>query len=445
VPLYVLGGAGYALEGQVNSLYKQDNFGTYLTTGLRIAKLNNQINIDQIVLDVINYAQETTAVYCDNISQTTYYVSATNSAEIRVPYSVDGGFDFNSNNVFTAYLSDATGDFTNEIAIGTLNFTAGDTIIATIPAGTSSSTAYRVRVKASNPALTSNDNAVDFSIILITSDISPVAEQTIYVGQTGNTLSVTETPTATSREWKYSTTSGSGYVSFAPAQTETTYTPSFDVVGTYYLVCGSNFNGIVLTSNEVTVNVLSSEITTGTITGSPFAVTSTSGVNIDVPYSITGFFNTGNIFTAYLSDATGDFTNEVAIGTYTSTTDGTITAQIPAATASGTTYRIRVKSDNPIVVGTDNGTDIVIDLNTYIASQDSDEIKLYPNPVSDFLNIGIKNIQKYEISIFDNNGKLVKAGKNTNGKINVSDLPKGTYTIQLRNTEQKLTSVFIKL
>ncbi len=445
VPLYAFGGAGYALAGQVNSLYKQENFGTYLTTGLRIAKINNQTNLDQIVLDVINYAQETPAVYCENLDETTYYVSATNGTNIEIPYSIDGGFDFNSNNVFTAYLSDATGDFTNEIAIGTLNFTAGDTITATIPAGTSPGTAYRVRVKATNPNLTSNDNGIDFTIVLASVEITPDTEQTIYVNQNGTQLTVSETPAATSREWKYSTTSGSGYVSFATPETGTTYTPNFNAAYTYYVVCESTISSSLVTSNEVVVNVLSFEIATGTITGSPFVVTSTTGASVDVPYTITGFFNTGNIFTAYLSDATGDFTNEVAIGTYASTTDGTITAQIPAATASGTAYRIRVKSDNPVVVGTDNGTNIVIDLNTYIASQNSENFKLYPNPVSDFLNIDIENIQKYEISIFDNNGKLVKAGKNSNGKINVSDLPQGTYTLQLRNTEQNLTSVFIKL
>ncbi len=442
VPLYAFGDASYALAGQVNSLYKQENFGTYLTTGLRIAKINTQTNLDQIVLDVINYAQETPAVYCGNLDETTYYVTATNGTNIEIPYSIDGGFDFNSDNVFTAYLSDETGSFTNELAIGTLNYTAGDTIIATIPAGTTPGTAYRVRVKASNPALTSNDNGTDLTINTATVEITPTDEQTFYIGQTGTELTVSETPAAASREWKYSTTQGSGYVSFSPAQTGTTYTPAFGVAGTYYLVCESTILSSVVTSNEVTVNVLSSEITTGTITGSPFVVTNTTGADVDVPYTITGFFNTGNIFTAFLSDATGDFTNEVAIGTYTSTTDGTITAQIPAATTSGTAYRIRVKSDNPVVVGTDNGIDLTVDNQTGIDNLSNLEIRIYPNPASDIIYFDIDNIINANVKIIDNLGRIMISETLNSNSVNISGLQSGVYSVMIiQNREVKISHI----
>ena len=442
IPLYVFGDSTYQFAGQVNSLYRQENFGTYLTTGLRITKLANQSDIDTIVLDVINYAQQTPAVYCGNLDETSYYVTATNGATIKIPYSIDGGFDFNSDNVFTAYLSDETGDFANEVAIGSLNYTAGDTIIATIPAGTIPGTAYRVRVKASNPALTSNDNGVDITIISATVEITPTDEQTFYIGQTGTELTVSETPTADSREWKYSTTQGSGYISFTPAQTGTTYTPSFGVAGTYYVVCQSNINNSIITSNEVIINVLNSEITTGAITGSPFVVTSTTGTDVDVPYTISGFFNTGNIFTAYLSDATGDFTNEVAIGTYSSTTDGTITTQIPAGTASGNAYRIRVKSDNPVVVGTDNGTDLIIENQTDINNLSNSEIQIYPNPASDIIYFDIDNIRNTNVKIIDNLGRIIISETLNSNSINISNLQSGIYNvIIIQNGEIKISHI----
>jgi len=86
--------------------------------------------------------------------------------------------------------------------------------------------------------------------------IAPTAVQNILEGQNGTQLTATETNgTVTSREWKYSTTSGSGYVSFAPTQTGATYTPNFATQGTYYVVCVSDFGGAIKTSNEVKINV----------------------------------------------------------------------------------------------------------------------------------------------------------------------------------------------
>ncbi|MBD3637913.1 MAG: T9SS type A sorting domain-containing protein [Crocinitomicaceae bacterium] len=86
--------------------------------------------------------------------------------------------------------------------------------------------------------------------------IAPTATQNILVGANGTTLTATESPAAAdSREWKYSTVSGSGYVSFAPAQTGLTYTPNFGGAGTYYVICQSVFGGVPETSNEVIINV----------------------------------------------------------------------------------------------------------------------------------------------------------------------------------------------
>lgn len=445
VPLYVFGDNDYELAEQVNSLYRQENFGTYLTTGLRIAQLASQDDLDQIVLEIIEYAQQEPAVFCESIDQTTYYVSSTNATSIDIPYSIEGGFNFNSDNIFTAYLSDETGDFTNEIEIGSLSHTAADTIFATIPAGTTPGTAYRVRVKASNPALTSNDNGVDITIFTATVDVSPTDEQTIYVTQNGTELSVNETPVATSREWKYSTTSGTGYVSFSTPETNETYTPNFEEQGTFYIVCESTIEGSVVTSNQIIVNVLSSEITTEEITGSPFTVTNTTGANVDVPYTIVGSFNTDNIFTAYLSDETGDFTNEIVIGTFTSTTDGTITAQIPAGTGSGSAYRIRVKSDNPIVTGTDNGIDLIIDNQTNINSVTNSIFKVYPNPVTDIIYFEIDDIENTTVMIIDNLGRSIISKKLTNNNLNISNLQSGVYTILLLNNGDVKISHIIKI
>lgn len=85
--------------------------------------------------------------------------------------------------------------------------------------------------------------------------ISPSTNQTIVENQTGNTLSVSENFTPSSRTWKYSTTSGSGYTSFAIPQTGVSYSPQFANAGTYFVICESVQNGTAIRSNEVRINV----------------------------------------------------------------------------------------------------------------------------------------------------------------------------------------------
>ncbi len=81
---------------------------------------------------------------------------------------------------------------------------------------------------------------------------------------------------------------------------------------------------------------------------------------VSVPFTVTGTFNGGNVFTAELSDASGSFAAPTAIGTLTGTTDGTISATMPALTPQGNRYRIRVIGSNPATTGTDNGTNLAI-------------------------------------------------------------------------------------
>ncbi len=97
-------------------------------------------------------------------------------------------------------------------------------------------------------------------------------------------------------------------------------------------------------------------IATGTVTGSPLC----SGTNVTVPYTITGIYNSGNTFTAQLSDASGSFSSPVNMGSAISTTSGSINATIPGGTTAGSGYHIRVVSSNPVVTGSDNGADITI-------------------------------------------------------------------------------------
>jgi gliding motility-associated-like protein len=111
--------------------------------------------------------------------------------------------------------------------------------------------------------------------------------------------------------------------------------------------------------DDITLSVVTvtNTITTGAIIGSPFCACSA----INVPFTSTGTFTAGNIYTAQLSNAAGSFAAPTAIGTLASTANaGTIAATIPCGTPTGSGYRIRVVSSAPVVTGTDNGLNITI-------------------------------------------------------------------------------------
>ena len=84
------------------------------------------------------------------------------------------------------------------------------------------------------------------------------------------------------------------------------------------------------------------------------------GAALEVEYTVTGTFDPDNMFTVQLSDANGGFAAPTTIGMAMTTTGGTIGCVIPAGTPPGTGYRIRVVSDAPAFIGTDNGADIIV-------------------------------------------------------------------------------------
>jgi gliding motility-associated-like protein len=80
-----------------------------------------------------------------------------------------------------------------------------------------------------------------------------------------------------------------------------------------------------------------------------------------IAFEASGTFNNDNVFTAELSDASGSFANPTVIGSVPG--PGT---DIPPfifgliSAPAGTGYRIRVVSSSPAVIGSDNGTNLVI-------------------------------------------------------------------------------------
>lgn len=69
-------------------------------------------------------------------------------------------------------------------------------------------------------------------------------------------------------------------------------------------------------------------------------------------------------------------------------------------------------------------------------------ISIYPNPAFDVLNISVKDGTEFEI--FNAAGQLVSKGKISGQKVQVSDLLKGVYFIQVKDNNNIQNLKFIK-
>lgn len=220
-------------------------------------------------LTVTTNSAATESITTGVISGSPFTVTELSGATVSVPFTSVGTY---SANEYTAYLSDASGSFVSETAIGLLTSDENSaTIQANIPAATTAGTSYKIRVKSSNP---------------------------VVVGSESN---------------------------------------AFEIINA------------------------TSSITIGSIFGSPFTVSPSQGSVVEIPFAISGVFST-NTFTAFLSDKDGNFANETEIGNLVSDANGEIFGLIALNTASGTAYKIRIKSSNPALTSNEsNALEVILD------------------------------------------------------------------------------------
>ncbi|SHK11670.1 Por secretion system C-terminal sorting domain-containing protein [Chryseobacterium polytrichastri] len=155
--------------------------------------------------------------------------------------------------------------------------------------------------------------------------------------------------------------------------------------------------------------------------------------------------NYSEAYAVYIDyNGNGDFTDSGELawskaGSTTTPATGSIT--IPATATVGTT-RMRVMMQYSSIPTSPCGSYTygqVEDYTLNIASSGKGElsdpknlltdIKLYPNPVRDILNVSNTTSEDYKI--FDMGGKLINSGKLQRGSVNVSSLIKGAYMIQI--------------
>jgi len=100
-------------------------------------------------------------------------------------------------------------------------------------------------------------------------------------------------------------------------------------------------------------------------------------------------------------------------------------------------------------VGTDDNFYIVVNtdiITSVTVNQDSPDINIYPNPVSQKLTITSRNNKPLNISVFDLSGKLMiqKELSDPSQDIDISLLPKGVYLIEVTCQDWSVKRKFLK-
>ena len=136
----------------------------------------------------------------------------------------------------------------------------------------------------------------------------------------------------------------------------TTFTTTVNVAGPIDIELQNSGNRTLIANLQWGCYSSTNTLTTGTVSTSPFALTSCSDTETGtVDFTSTGTFNSGNVYSVELSDASGNFGSAATIGTLSSTSNsGTINITIPAGIGAGTGYKMRVVSSNPSVTGTES-------------------------------------------------------------------------------------------
>ncbi|NMR32706.1 T9SS type A sorting domain-containing protein [Chryseobacterium aquaticum] len=413
-------------------------------------------------------SQNTATTYTGGTSQTvTWNVAGTtangvNAANVDILWSTDNG------NTWTTLLSGTPNDGSQAVTIPNLTTTTG-----------------RIMVKGSNHIFFDVNNA--------NISVNAGSGSTDIVAPTAPTLSASgTTSTSTNLSWSGATDAVgvTGYdvyqgASLIGSTASTTYTVnSLSPSTTYsFTVRAKDAAGNISTaSNTATVTTLAGSTVTyctatatntaderiGNVTFGSINNTSTGTAGYENFTSIStnvtrGTANTISITPVWTStkyneayavyidyNRDGDFTDSGELawtraGSQTTPVTGSIT--IPATASLGST-RMRVMMQYSSIPSSSCGSytygqveDYTLNILSSARGEDFNinnlmtDIKLYPNPARDVLNISNTTVEDYKI--FDMGGKLINSGKIERGTVNVSQLTAGAYTIQIGETSKR--------
>lgn len=179
------------------------NDGTHLVTMPVIASTTCRVlieSIGNIFFDISNVNFRLTAPTTASIPMTTSDTAVCAGQNIKVAINPTGT-NYNNGNVFSLQMSNASGQFTNPVVIGTVTATGADTIVASIPS-TASGNSYKFRVISSNPVRTSSQtvNAPKINGLPTTAGII-TGVQTLCINDSTQYFSVTPVSGVTGYNW----------------------------------------------------------------------------------------------------------------------------------------------------------------------------------------------------------------------------------------------------
>jgi|GEM_PF-3796897 len=143
---------------------------------------------------------------------------------VNIPVALKG--PFNTNNVFTAQLSDANGNFGSPLTVGAQAYTAINSMPITIPANIPLGNGYRLRLTSSDPMITGADNGFDIAVTqcgITTLPISPLS----FCAGSPVTVSFNVTPGFSDENTQYTLELSDANGVFSPA----TFMSSTSVLG----------------------------------------------------------------------------------------------------------------------------------------------------------------------------------------------------------------------
>lgn len=167
-----------------------------------------------------------------------------------------------------------------------------------------------------------------------------------------------------------------------------------------------------------------------TLSSLPSSICASAG-SISIPFTTTGSFAAGNVFTAQLSAANGSFANPTAIGSLALSGNapfGTIQGTLPAGLPPGTGYRIRIVASSPALISPDNGFNISVSQTAFSLAPTT-----YPNG----FQISCPGQQDGAISVTVQQGQAPFTyawsgpGGFSSSASQLSGLAAGTYTLTL--------------
>ncbi|WP_336715679.1 reprolysin-like metallopeptidase [Chryseobacterium mucoviscidosis] len=413
-------------------------------------------------------SQNTATTVTGGTSQTvTWNVAGTtangvNAANVDILWSTDGG------NTWTTLLAGTPNDGTQAVTIPNTSTTTGRIMVKgsnhiffdvnnaniTVNAGsgTSDTTAPTAPTLAASGTTSTSTN---LSWSGATDNVG-VTGYDVYQGTSliGSTASTSYTVSSLSPSTTYSFTvrakdaAGNASVSSNTVSVTT-------LAGTAVSYCSASANN---TADERIGNVTFGSInntSTGTAGYENFTSVSTNvtrgsaySLSITPVWTSTKYNEAYAVYIDYNRD--GDFADSGELawsktGSTTTPVTGSIT--IPSTATVGTT-RMRVMMQYSSVPTSSCGTYTYGQVEDYTLNIVSSgrgnildtkdmitDIRVYPNPAKDILNIS--NTTNEEYKIFDMGGKLINSGKLERGAVNVSGLIKGAYMIQIGEVSKR--------